>query len=120
MPTDYAGAYLERSDADVTEYYQPKDLVVGETVYILGRKMFLYDCDKFTRNYYRKALCMEQPPRIDVGLDKKDNSMEPREMPDAPFIGSLEDSMQNIYSFTPGPPRKDVKKQILNMNKYLR
>merc|ERR1712093_318548 len=40
--------------------YQPIDLMVGQTVSILGRTIFLYDCDDFTRNFYRQYLGMEQ------------------------------------------------------------
>lgn len=35
-------------------------------------------------------------------------------------MGSLEDSLQNTLTFLPKPPKKDVIKQLVNANKYLR
>lgn len=80
--------------------------------------MLLYDCDAFTRNYFRKALCIEQKPGISIE-EKKPPPAEKR-MPPHDGIGSLEDSLQNTLTFVPKPPKKDVIRQILNANKYLR
>ncbi|CAH1183331.1 unnamed protein product [Phaedon cochleariae] len=117
-PVTYPAVYLELSDAEVTEYYQPKDFQIGETIFVLGRDMLLYDCDKFTRDYFRKALCIEQKAALDIS--------EPKAQPPAPQtpphdgLGSLEDSIQNTRTFLPKPPKKDVMRQLLNANKYLR
>jgi hypothetical protein len=117
-PDNFPSIYLEFSDDEVTEYYQPKDLRVGETIFVLGRKMLLYDCDNFTRNYFKKALCMEQGVAIDIS--EKPKPPPEKKIPPHDGIGSLEDSLQNTLTFLPKPPRKDVVKQILNANKYLR
>ncbi|KAF5298452.1 hypothetical protein FQR65_LT01231 [Abscondita terminalis] len=117
-PITYPSIYLELSDAEVTEYYQPRDLLVGETVYILGRPMLLVDCDKFTRNYYNKALCIEQKPAIEYKPKPKEKPPSP--MPPHDGIGSLEDSLQNTKKFDLKPPRKDVIRQLVNAQKYLR
>ena len=37
------------------EYYTPADLMVGGTVNIFNRILFLYGCDGFTRAYYEKV-----------------------------------------------------------------
>ncbi|KAK5646680.1 hypothetical protein RI129_005144 [Pyrocoelia pectoralis] len=118
IPTTYPAVYMEKSDAEVTEYYQPKDFLVGETIYILGRRMLLVDCDPFTRNYYQKVLCVQQKPAIEHKPKPKDPPPPP--MPPHDGLGSLEDSIQNTRSFLPKPPRKDVVRQLLNANKYLR
>lgn len=117
-PVTFPSIYLEKSDAEVTEYYQPKDFIVGETVFVLGRRMLLYDCDEFTKNYYRKVLCIEQKPAISVEEPKR--PIQPKPMPPHDGIGSLEDSLQNTKSFMLKPPRMPVLRQILNANKKLR
>lgn len=92
--------------------------MVGETIFVLGRRMLLYDCDEFTRNYFKNALCIEQSPGFHITEEKK---IQPeRQMPPHDGIGSLEDSLQNTLTFMPKPPKKDVVRQILNANKYLR
>ncbi|CAE7302646.1 EFHC2, partial [Symbiodinium pilosum] len=40
--------------------YKPEDLIVGETIDVLGREIVLYDCDDFTRSFYRSYMGMEQ------------------------------------------------------------
>lgn len=114
----YPAIYLELSDAEVTEYYQPKDFLIGNTIFVLGRDMLLYDCDQFTRDYFKNALCIEQKPSIDIEFPKP--SPPPRQVPPHNGIGSLEDSLQNTLTVLPKPPKKDVMRQILNANKYLR
>lgn len=106
------------SDAEVTEFYQPKDLRVGETIFVLGRRILLVDCDKFTRNYFKKVMCFDQKPAIEY--KPKQKSLPPKTMPPHDGFGTLEDSLQNTVSFLPKPPRKDVIRQLLNANKYLR
>lgn len=109
---------MELSDAEVTEYYQPKDFQVGETIFVLGRDMLLYDCDKFTRDYFKNALCIEQKPPLDISV-KRPPLAEPQ-VPPHDGLGSLEDSVQNTLTFMPKRPKKDVIKQLMNANKYLR
>ncbi|KAK4880766.1 hypothetical protein RN001_008912 [Aquatica leii] len=117
-PETYPSVYLELSDAEVTEYYQPKDLLIGETIYILGRPMLLVNCNEFTRNYYRKTLCIEQKPAID--FKPKPRKLPPAPMPPHDGIGSLQDSLQNTKKFSNTPPKKDVIRQLVNANKHLR
>ncbi|XP_050306827.1 EF-hand domain-containing protein 1-like [Anthonomus grandis grandis] len=117
-PVTYPAIYLEKTENEVTEYYQPKDFLVGNTIFVLGRDMLLYDCDKFTRDYFRNALGIEQKPAISVNVEKPETPAP--QVPPHDGLGSLEDSLQNTLTFMPKPPRKDVMKQIVNANKYLR
>ena len=41
-----------------------QDLIVGETIDVLGREIVIYDCDDFTRSFYRSYMGLEQ----DVGV----------------------------------------------------
>lgn len=57
---------LEISDQEVLEWYTAKDFIVGKPLTILGRTFFIYDCDPFTRRYYRDKFGMPDLPRVDV------------------------------------------------------
>ncbi|CAH0556686.1 unnamed protein product [Brassicogethes aeneus] len=118
-PVTFPSIYYETSDAEVVEYYNPQDLKVGETIFILGRKFLLYDCDESTRNYYKKVFCIDQNAAIDI-TEKPKRQPPEKVMPPHDGFGSLEDSLQNTLTFMPKTPKKDVIRQILNANKYLR
>ncbi|XP_014297074.2 EF-hand domain-containing protein 1 [Microplitis demolitor] len=67
VSNSFPSVYLERSDDG--EYYSPADLMVGETIFVFGRKFYLYDCDNFTRKYYSEMLNIQQPARMSTGID---------------------------------------------------
>lgn len=57
---------LEISDQEVLEWYTAKDFIVGKPITILGRTFFIYDCDPFTRQYYKEKFGISDLPQIDV------------------------------------------------------
>uniref|UniRef100_A0A1B6KML1 DM10 domain-containing protein n=1 Tax=Graphocephala atropunctata TaxID=36148 RepID=A0A1B6KML1_9HEMI len=118
VPLDYPSIFLERSAEEVTEYYQPKDFIVGNTVFIMARKFLIYDCDPFTRKYYSHCLKIEQPSAISVFEDKP--TLPPPPLPPHIGIGAPEDTVQSCFSFQPKPPKKDVLRYVINAGKKLR
>ncbi|KAJ9588707.1 hypothetical protein L9F63_017999 [Diploptera punctata] len=118
-PINFPSLAMESSDEEVLYYYTPKDFLVGETIFILGRRFLIYDTDKFTRKYFEEILKITQKARIDV-FEKKP---PPPVLPIPPHLGfgSPEDSLQSCLTVTiPVPPKKDVVRYVYNINKYLR
>ncbi|XP_069873404.1 EF-hand domain-containing protein 1 isoform X2 [Dipodomys merriami] len=109
---------LEISDQEVLEWYTAKDFIVGKTLTILGRTFFIYDCDPFTRQYYKEKFGIIDLPRIDVS--KKEPPPVKQELPPYNGYGLVEDSIQNCFALIPKPPRKDIVKMLINDNKVLR
>ena len=35
------------------EYYMPKDLLIGNYIYVYNRKCKIFGCDEFTKNWYK-------------------------------------------------------------------
>ncbi|XP_044529319.1 EF-hand domain-containing protein 1 [Gracilinanus agilis] len=109
---------LEVSDADVKEWFTAKDFAVGQTVSMLGRTFFIYDCDKFTRDFYRDKFGFPEFPVIDVS--KKPPPVIKQELPPYNGFGFIEDSAQNCFALIPKTPRKDVIKMLIDDHKVLR
>lgn len=70
-PVTYPSCYMEISDVEVNEYYQPKDLIVGETIFIFGRRFLLLNCDPFTRSYYENVLKQTQSSKLAIKFPDK-------------------------------------------------
>lgn len=62
----YPSIYLEKTDAEVAEYYKPLDFIIGNTIFVFGRRMLLHKCDENTRRYYTKALNITQVSNNEV------------------------------------------------------
>ncbi|XP_046479074.1 EF-hand domain-containing protein 1 isoform X1 [Neodiprion pinetum] len=119
MPSTYPSIYMECGDPEVTEYYTPTDLRIGDTIFIFGRRFFLFDCDPFTRKYYSGMLGLVQPEKIQPPTE------EPKTLPEyvpPPHIkfGTPEDTLAGCLSMLPKSPKKDVIRQIFNFPKKLR
>ncbi|KAI5692709.1 hypothetical protein M8J77_025280, partial [Diaphorina citri] len=49
-----------------SDYYGPKDLLVGSTINVMNQKLFIFDCNEFTRQYYQDMFHIHQPERVPV------------------------------------------------------
>ncbi|XP_037300618.1 EF-hand domain-containing protein 1 [Manduca sexta] len=117
-PVSFPSTVLEVTEDEVTEYYSPRDLIVGETVFVFGRRFLLCNCDNFTRKYYKCMLNIDQPPRVEIR--QKERKEFAKSFPPHIGIGAPEDTLQSCFGLMPKPPHKDVIKYNLNANKYLR
>ena len=43
-----------------------EDLICGQTIDVMGRQIVLYDCDDFTRDFYRSFMGLEQEPLMQI------------------------------------------------------
>jgi len=98
-------------------HYKPEDFVVGETVHVYGREIFLYDCDDFTREFYLRYTGLNQPqfPMEDA----KPVHVKLTYPPHTGF-GTEEDSMASCLHLTPRAPRRDINKLMGDQGKQLR
>lgn len=74
---NFPTSYMELKDDDVV-WFKPEDFRTGKNIVILGKKVFLYDCDHFTRHYYKEHFGIEDMESIEV-LEKP--------KPQAPKVG---------------------------------
>ncbi|CAK8696625.1 unnamed protein product [Clavelina lepadiformis] len=109
---------MELTDHEVKEWFNPQDFAIGKTLFIYGRRVLIYDCDDFTKNYYRQVFGQTSFEPIPVsGLASELPKMK---LPPYNGFGSLEDSLQNCLSLVPQPPKKDFIKMLENDHKILR
>ncbi|KAJ7421287.1 EF-hand domain-containing protein 1 [Willisornis vidua] len=95
-----------------------KNFAIGKTITLLGRTFLIYDCDKFTQNFYREKYGITDFQPVDVR--KTPLEKVPQVIPPYNGFGIPEDSLQNCLSLIPKPPRKDIIKMLENNLKVLR
>lgn len=84
----------------------------------VGCRFFIYDCDPFTRNYFRECLSIEQKHKIQVEHPAPPQPQYPH--PPHTGIGSTEDTIQNVLKVIPKAPKKDVIRMLHNANKVFK
>lgn len=104
--THYPGMSLTKED-----YYSPEDFSIGAHINVFGRDCVVYDCDMFTKAYYRYRLGIELNP---IKMEESQRRAIKHEVPPYNGYGSPEDSLGNVYSLQPKPPKKDMTKIFTN------
>jgi hypothetical protein len=103
---------------DGTEY-TPEDFRVGDSIDVLRRTVVLYDCDDFTRKFYKEFLGIDQHEcKLDVAEPPiKHVKIHP---PPHNGLGSDEDSLQSCYLIQPKPFKQDLVRLMTLTGEVLR
>lgn len=91
------------------EYYGPADLICGKTVQVYNRECLIYDCDRFTKDWYSQNMGVTQSP---VDLPKAQARQPEVVIPAYNGYGSPEDSLGSVFSLRPKAPKVDMKKMF--------
>ncbi|CAI6354517.1 unnamed protein product [Macrosiphum euphorbiae] len=122
LPSNFPSIYLEAGVDEYQGYYGLKDFIIGNTIDVLGRRFIIYDCDPFTRDYFKDILKIIQPEPIQP-IKLNDNNLTVKQMAIPPHtgIGDPDDTRQNCLSLVPKPPKTlDFVTFVLNASKKLR
>ena len=80
------------------EYYTPKDLFLGNYVFVFGRPCHLVDCDEFTRKWYKENFGVDMNP-VKVKRNPPQRVIHP--IPPHIGLGSEEDSLLSVFYLNP-------------------
>uniref|UniRef100_A0A0G4FPB8 DM10 domain-containing protein n=1 Tax=Chromera velia CCMP2878 TaxID=1169474 RepID=A0A0G4FPB8_9ALVE len=89
------------------KYYKPEDLTIGTDIKVFSRDLHLYDCDDFTRDFFKAYAGIEQ--------GKEPIPNPPLQVPRLSYpphhgIGQPEDSLGSCLALVPKVPRVDTVK----------
>lgn len=126
-------AFTELVNLNTGEMVGWRDLGVGKTVDVLGRKFLMRACDDYTKQYYKTNLNLPESsfaavriPELDDNVDDRvDGSGDPEQQQQQPYppyngFGTEEDSLGSCKYLVLKPPKKDFHKMLENENKVFR
>lgn len=100
-------------------YVMPGDLRCGEFLEVLGRAYFLYDCDDFTKDFYKTYMDFEQVPHL-KNVENDEIVHQKLTPPPHNGPGTAEDSLLNCIHLQPQVPKQDLVKLTTLDGKILR
>ncbi len=109
---------LAKTD-DSSSFVSDEDLKVGGSINIFGRVFVIYDCDEYTRQYYKDLYDLDF-----VALPIEDEKEEAKEatkkvMQSLFSLFQAAPPRQGVLSFVEQPPKKDFQKMLNNDRKVL-
>lgn len=100
------------------DFVHGHSLYVGQMISLAGNTYYIYDCDDFTRAYFKVELGITMETKNDVQLPER--AVPRAATPPYNGYGSWDDSMSSVIHLIPKPPRKDFNKLYHNDGKILR
>ncbi|XP_029851561.4 EF-hand domain-containing protein 1, partial [Ixodes scapularis] len=110
--------YQYEHERNQDDYIGPEDLEPGKRLDIYGRSFLIYDCDDFTKNFYRETLGVTHFNVVDV--DVREEERPKQRIPPYNGFGSPEDTLQSVLRITPRRMRKDSRQSLENEGIVLR
>lgn len=101
-------------------YYEARDLSIGCEVNVFGRKLVVYSCDAYTREYMSSEFHVELAPDKDVSDLTPAKKVCPVMVPPPTGYGTPEDSMVSCKSLVLSPPKKSLAQAFKMDGKLLR
>ena len=103
-------------------FYSWTDLRIGSFVSVYGREMLLFDCDDFTRAWYKEYLQLEdgELAPLEVEFRRRPRAPPIGMPPNELGIGSDEDAMANAARLLPKQPVKSYNEFLANDGKVRR
>ncbi|CAE7443355.1 efhc2 [Symbiodinium natans] len=92
------------------QIYFPRDLMVGQSIDVWGRKLVLWDCDEATQKFYKEYMGIDQWKVTHLKLKP----------PPHTGVGREEDSLINCQMVQPKPPKKDLERLMIYTGEVLR
>lgn len=90
--------------------YEPHDFRIGARLVLNNREFFIYDCDAFTRNWYKETFGMTEDEWTPIDIKEETTELRTPSLPPHNGFGSREDTKQNCVMLIPKPPKKDFLK----------